>query len=398
MKTATKTKKSQDRWLLPDAAGWTLGPLDTAERETVPQAGGARAEGVVWPMQCLVGLPVWLAGHEAATFSGAAALQMEKMGLGPRAYHEESLRVTEISRDADRTLVMAVALARRVKDSDVCLSAKTYVTPLESLAWPADRVVLCREQEKWVAVITRGTQPVYFAVFNGLVLPTHVASDLACMAEGLRRSGVIVSLSGVTLWDAAGAATEQALRDDLGLPVVLAARPPWHPPTAGVNLIHPAVIRHRGMESRARQVRQVLVVLGVVLLAVLGVSGGRVFWASRELAVLEKEYASLQEQSEGIREVARRWRQLEGTVDRSYYPLEHLRAVSALLPANGVRLTEFQWKEGQLRLTGEATDTTMAYAYAEGLKSHDQFAWEMDQPNIQPNNSAQFVVKGKGAR
>jgi hypothetical protein len=63
-----------------------------------------------------------------------------------------------------------------------------------------------------------------------------------------------------------------------------------------------------------------------------------------------------------------------------------------------VRLTEFQWKEGQLRLTGEATDTTMAYAYAEGLKGHDQFAWEMDQPNIQPNNSAQFVVKGRGAK
>lgn len=162
-------------------------------------------------------------------------------------------------------------------------------------------------------------------------------------------------------------------------------------------MIHPAVLRHRAGQDRARLVKQVVAVMGGVLLLVLGVAGGRVLWAARELNALESEYRSLRADSEAIREVAVLWRQVETTVDPAFYPLEHLRAVSALLPPNGVRLTEFQWKDGKLRLTGEASDTTMAFAYAEGLKSLKPFSWEMDPPNIQPNNSAQFVVKGKGA-
>lgn len=396
--TPTKSpKKRQERWLLPDAAGWTLGSLDDTGRGGVPDPGAVRADGVVWPLRSLVGLPLWLAGHDVSTFAGAASLQMEKLGLGPRNYHEGSLQVREIARDADRTLVLAVALTKQVKDADVCVSAKSYATPLESMAWPSDRVVLFREQNHWAAVVTRGNLPVYFAVFSGSELPVQAATDLACMVEGLRRGGVLAALTGVTLWDAAGSETEQALRSDLGLPVVLAARPPWQPAAGASDLIHPAVLRHRAGQDRARLVKQVVAVMGGVLLLVLGVAGGRVLWAARELNALESEYRSLRADSEAIREVAVLWRQVETTVDPAFYPLEHLRAVSALLPPNGVRLTEFQWKDGKLRLTGEASDTTMAFAYAEGLKSLKPFSWEMDPPNIQPNNSAQFVVKGKGA-
>ncbi|MDX6767344.1 MAG: hypothetical protein SFU85_11205 [Candidatus Methylacidiphilales bacterium] len=398
MTTAAKSKKRQDIWLLPEAAGWTMGPIGGSRESLASEPVAARADGMVWPLRHLVGLPLWLTGSDATTFAGAAGLQLEKQGIGPRVYHEESLRVSEILREGEKTMVLAVAVSRQVKEADFNATARSYPTALESLEWPADRLVLFLERNAWILVATRGKRPVYFSAFSGPSLTVGAATDVACIAEGLKRGGFVPSFAGVTLWDAVDPATEHALRGELGLPVVLSARPAWVPPSTGADVIHPAVALQRQRRSRARQVRQMAAILGMVLLAVLGVSGGRVLWSLQQLRSLESEYAALRDEAEGIREIARRWRRLESTVDPEVFPLEHLRAVAALLPPSGVRLTEFQWKDGQLRLTGEASDTTMAFSYAEALKGHDAFVWEMDPPNIQPNGSAQFVVKGKGGR
>jgi len=398
MKPKNPTKGREARWLLPEAAGWTCGPLGGAGRTAVPAPGQEQADGVVWPLGLLAGLPAWVAGGDPSLFPGAVALEWEKRGLLPRHYHRKSLVVREVAKEGGKTLVLGLALARQAGTDDTPLGAEHYISLLDAVEWPADRLVLFRERGMWAAVVTRGRHPVYFAAFHSGVLPEHAPGDLACMLEALRREGCIGELGGVVLWDGPGAASEAALRQALGLPLAAAARPAWRPESQAPALLHPAVVLRRQQQGRKRSFQRAMLAGGAVLALLLVLAGGRVAWAEWEVKQLEAQHAALETEAAPVRASALRWRRLEASIDPVHFPLEHLRAVAEMLPANGVRLTEFQWKDGQVRLTGEAQDTTMAFAYAESLKKHEAFAWEMEPPSIQPNNSAQFVIRGRAGR
>ena len=92
-----------------------------------------------------------------------------------------------------------------------------------------------------------------------------------------------------------------------------------------------------------------------------------------------------------------RWHALRTFIDPTTYALDLLAAVATATEGGKVRLTEFSLEPGRLRVSGEATDVTQAYAFIEALKKNPLLQ-EMDlnagQPHLAGKNSVKFDMEG----
>jgi hypothetical protein len=62
-----------------------------------------------------------------------------------------------------------------------------------------------------------------------------------------------------------------------------------------------------------------------------------------------------------------------------------------------VRLTQFEHNAGRLLLMGESKDATSAFKYLGNIQADPylkKWTWSMPQPQLLPNNRAQFQLEG----
>jgi hypothetical protein len=116
------------------------------------------------------------------------------------------------------------------------------------------------------------------------------------------------------------------------------------------------------------------------------------------VAKLDRQIGELQPQVEATKGRQLRWRNLEAAVEPSRYLIEVLHQASKAIGGVDIRITEFQMNPKEFAFAAEASNVAEAIEYVGRLKKDAElasFKVESPNPNILPNDRAQFRVTGK---
>ena len=113
---------------------------------------------------------------------------------------------------------------------------------------------------------------------------------------------------------------------------------------------------------------------------------------------LDQQISELQPQVEATKGRQNRWRNLEAALEPSRYLIELLHQSTKAVGGVDIRITEFQMNPKEFAFSAEASNVAEAIEYVGRLKKETELAaFKIDSPNpnILPNERAQFRVTGK---
>lgn len=183
----------------------------------------------------------------------------------------------------------------------------------------------------------------------------------------------------------------------------VAARGPDAPalPVPGCGLVPPALAAARSRDRRQEWwLSAVTGALAVVLLG-FGVWVWQVRSVERATAALEQELLALAPELAEVGAVRGLWGPMERAMDPNATPVELFHRVQQLFPAEGIRLTEFEFTPERLLVAGEASSTAHALRLRDALQESDGLAdyrWTFPPPEILEDGRATFVAEGAARR
>ena len=101
---------------------------------------------------------------------------------------------------------------------------------------------------------------------------------------------------------------------------------------------------------------------------------------------------------ERIRSTRERWQSMAGALEPEEFPIELLYQCVLLMPESGVRLTDFEFGNGKLAVSGVATTARQALAYRDQFDREGPlavFRWKLPVPNILRDGQASFRAEGE---
>lgn len=116
------------------------------------------------------------------------------------------------------------------------------------------------------------------------------------------------------------------------------------------------------------------------------------------IAKLDQKISELQPQVDITKARQNRWKNLEPALEPSRYLIELLHQSSKAVAGVDIRITEFQMNPREFAFSAEASNVAEAIEYVGRLKKEGELAsFKVDSPNpnILPNERAQFRVTGK---
>lgn len=355
------------------------------------------------PSSSLFAWPLWI----AAEGSEGDLVRLELAGRHLlRKGMEDSLRALPILDRSERRLVLAVAVEEPFDESTMppdWRASGRYEIPARLLGECGDRdLLLWREWGKLQLAFFRDGKPVWFCGVReeGLAGLARRVSLRLC-ADGVldhppRTIGITGLPSGLSRihGDQLGAAFPGArfaidASGEGGVPPTLPGEPFDLPPS-------PA---RETRENLQRWRRRALLASAVALLYLILLlwGGGDLLIRMHAVETIRVETVRLRKPALEAQAESQRWKILRHAVDPATYPLDLLAAVAAPTAGGKVRLTQFSVEPGRLRISGEATDVTGAYAFIEQLKKSpllQQYDWNAGQPQLAGKNSVKFEMEG----
>jgi len=380
--------------LLPAASGW----VSCHDGKSLPVSDPTKNRSPVfaWPLQWLLGMPLWLQTTDPAIYPGMASLQLEKRGVQDKICLLETLQVRPLLVEGERALVLALAASRQM--GSIPLAASEYCTLFDLYEWPENSLVLLQEMGNWMVVFVREKQPVYFLKIPQI--SENLPLDLLCIKKSLQAERILSSLEEIVLWDTLPDKLIQSIREKLQAKVVLQSRPPIFANRKFPEMLHPQVVDYRKRQKQRRWQMVGIASLVILTLCYVGYLLSQIYFLQQEVTLEEKKLNKEAPEIQDIRQAFEKWKLLESSINPDDFPLEILFRSSASLPPEGVRLVDFDQKQGIIRLAGEASSSTLAFQYFEKIQADQNLKnihWDMGQPDIMPNNSVQFAIRGVAA-
>ena len=132
--------------------------------------------------------------------------------------------------------------------------------------------------------------------------------------------------------------------------------------------------------------------------ALLAVGFGWLAMEKKRIASMDQQIAQLQPSVELSNARQSRWRALEPAVEPARYLVEVLHQITKTIGVADIRITEFQMGVREFAFSAEASNLSEAIDYVGRLrKEPDLSGFKLDSPNpnILPNERAQFRVTGR---
>lgn len=398
--------KTEAIYLYPGPDGWNLGTVDVrageirSEPVDLPLGGGQR-DGVVvcLPATVFSSLPVRVdAGVDADSRVGLVRLQMEKEGICAEDTPDRAVRVTEVRERDDGLVFQGVVLDDALPDELCIEEAARFDCAVRQREFPDNQLSIHNELGTPVATLTLDGRLIHFQPLGCGADSMEFASEVALLVSSLEETVDLGGLTGVTICFPVGEDVMQALSDAVGVPVSTAPEPPFHV-AADPWSFEPAPVRTmRERTRRGRRIRGLATAAVAVLLLVLAGLGARLILLHREASGLRADIARHADEVAGARETAALWQRMELALRPDLFPIERLYQATRLLPDQGVRLVVFEQRGADIVIAGEASSTPAAIKYSNDLRRSPEwsgFEWEIPQPKILPNNSAQFRITAR---
>jgi len=409
--------RARDTWRLSGSGAWPPAGARQTPADEAPQAGAPDAWAEAWlnllrehgaPGPVVLGLPtsrllvklLKLPAAARAELIDAVTLQMDK--LSPFAGDELTVSCELLAETESDLTVLAVAAPSaifapmesplaaagvRVTRVDAALLGwwralrdHAALKPVEGrCAW-----LVCMANEWDLAIIDNGV-PVFVRGLGAVETDADLCRELTLSllhaeietgSVALRE--VVVVAAGQSdprvaeLRAATGVAVRQVIPEDAAWDALGIA---WRAADGSAALdLTPASWRNRtaGAAARRRFLRGlgaavfVWTVLAGVLYAGPEVMGRMVAWRERQMTGIAEDYRSVANARDRVKLI-------RAYMDRSHSVLESLRTVTSVQP-NGVDLTSLTYRRGEsVKLTGEAQDPALVYAFKDGLENNVPF-------------------------
>ena len=369
------------RLCLPSGSRWDVwsfpAPAEAPEGPVAADGGSELPVGsqLGLPARHVVAVPLWLQTGDPALFRELIRAQLERRGMTGLA--ESHWAHAVVVREENRTLVTAFLINGSLPAELLVPQVRGYEIAARCRSLPADTYAVWAEEGGLAVGGTRGTELAYLQFFPGRSALPEIAGELECLRRWLSWERVMEERAPIVF-----------------LPSITSLAPKLpEPPLALI----PAAIDHARKQARQAQrqrrlLRNLALAYGAVVLAVA--SGlGVLKWQERQL---EKQASASAPAVAGLSETAARWRALRPAIDPSRYPIECLLACVAALPPE-VRLTEFDHNPDDVLIKGEGRDAASIFKFLDAVKADPelkQWKWTLPQPQLLPNNRAQFQLEG----
>ncbi len=384
---------------------WKQGAAGCVLAETIPLAeGGGPASfksATIFgcPVTSAFAVPMWVSSTDPEIISSALDLHLEKLNLKPEEAGGELLARTTVETQENQTLLfLAILNEKNLKEFPRELPLQFEVSP--SLFYlPDNQIILWKELEKIVVVITRGDRVVYFQALSSSIVDSQVLHDLQCLLMQLELQGVIGEIEGVTLWtESVEPGTEGILRDALGVKVTRERKPPPARPSDPSALLPHAVAQSRVEAARRQKIKQALLAAAAVYLLV---AGAFMFFCYRDVMAtdaLKKQQTALSGMYGDVNPQRERWRAMLNVIHGERSLIYRFYQFAVLLDENSkVRLGKTTLSPTKIVISGEAQDQAKAITYGTAIKrlpSLADFDWSPTPPRAERNGTSTFQIQG----
>lgn len=390
----------------PDATWRVWKPRATGASESVETPAEVRTQG----KPLVVGLPasacrtvgMILPNADHAVLEQIIITQLDRKGLKLEAGAGRNFRWHLLTQSASTATVSVDVLAEPFPHDLALTQASDYTSALRLVALPAGQLVVTEEHGSLVLA----------AGYQGKLYHSHIFAPAAVSAEEIAQELLLSRLAldaelgegfvtGVTLM---GSSWDQGLGEAISqltdLPVRTVAQLPPNVDldTRSWTRLLPATVS----EAQARALRQGKltrygILAGLLVLALIFLAFAYLRFQEQSAAQLTADVEATTEPATRVKKTAERWKALAPAIEPKRYPMVLLAEITKLMPPSGIVIREFQIKDNEIDIRGEARDAQTAVQFVEDLQKHpvlSRFTWSKPQPTVK-GNTAQFRAQGK---
>jgi len=393
---------ANQRWLVPGDKTWILWQQTASGCfELLKSLTGDEVDPILDVTH--VGLPAslvicqlfWLETSDEKAVPDMLRLQCERR----RLLQQDTVWTHRIVRhEGTRVLALVLILQGDVPHAIEVETSACFEAMPRCLAQPPRTLSLRRSLGTICVALSDDSDLVYFqclphATLSASCLRDVNATILVAMAQKWMPSLDSVMLFGE--WDSEEIASVEAA---FGIKPEIVSGVVFSPPAIAMQLIPGNIRRQRVLSKRRRKIRSVALALGAIYALFVTAQIFTFLLTSLRNDRLETRLNAIMPEVEGMQNTARLLDSVNPAIDSKTYPLELIYRISALLPENGIRLTQLEIIEDKIAIRGESTTAREAFDFIDALERADtlnHIRWdEAPQPIPLPNDTTRFSIQG----
>lgn len=362
--------------------------------------GSGQAVGYLFAASDCFSIPLWVNSEEPGLIPQLAAFEIERL-TGQVILPEGSrLMIRKIARKDSHVLIHATVIGEIESDLLKRNWQKFSVNPM-SIAAREGEVHIWSESGRWVVGFFYSNILTHWHCFGESEFSRSHLLEINCLIRDLIIRGIIFKPHTLVIHSEESLDQNllESVEDVLGLLII------YRDPEAPNRLKFPAIdsnLKPQGLiEFQSQKEKRQRVIMSLVFAACLIVAGFFTAWfqlqkLERELQATEERSAELAPQAARILQARERWESLAPAFETERYPVEIFHRVAMLLPAKGVRLTEFEIRKGKITIRGEASNVPTAIKFKADLENSpllSTYQWQVPPPQIS-GDTAKFSAFG----
>lgn len=390
----------------PDATWRVWKPRSTSGGEAVETPASVANQG----KPLVVGLPATAcrtvgmilpnADHEI--LEQIIITQLERKGLKLEGGDHRNFRWHLLTQTATLATVSVDILADPFPQDLALPQASDYTAALRLLSLPNGHLVIAEEHGALVLAANYQGKLYHSHLFApATAAADEIAQEITLSRLALEQDLGAGSISGITL---VGSTWVPEITEALTTSTELPTRVVPHLPpnneldTKSWPQLLPASVRvaQTSASRRGKLIR--FSILGGLLFVAMGfLAFAYLRFQERTASELEAAVEATAEPALQVKKTVERWKALAPAIEPRRYPMFILAEITKLMPPSGIVIRDFEIKDNEIDIRGEARDAQMAFQFVEDLQKHSvlgQYAWSKPQPTVR-DKTAQFRAQGK---
>lgn len=390
----------------PDATWRVWKPRSTSAGEAIEVPSSVSSQG----KPLVIGLPasacrtvgLVLPNAEHDVLEQMITTHLERKGLKLEEGHQRNFRWHLLTQNTSVATVSVDILAEPFPEDLALPQASDYTSALRLLTLPNGSLLVTEERGSLVLAANYQGKLYHshlFAPANASV--EEIAQEILLSRLSLEQDLGVGGISGVTL---AGTSWTNDIADALSTLTELPTKVVPHlPPNSELDtrswtrlLPHSVHVAQHGA-ARKKKVTRMAILGAMLFVALLFMAFAYLRMQERTAAALAAEVAETAEPASQVKKTVERWKALAPAIEPNRYPMVLLAEVTKLMPPSGIVIRDFEVKDTEIDIRGEARDAQMAVQFVEDLQKHKvlgMYKWSKPQPTVR-DKTAQFRAQGK---
>jgi len=390
----------------PDATWRVWKPRSTGGGEavetpaSVPNQGKPLIVGLPASACRTVGMILPNADHEI--LEQIIITQLDRKGLKLEGGTQRNFRWHLLTQNASVATVSVDILAEPFPQDLALSQASDYTSALRLLTLPNGHLLITEEHGSLVLAANYQGKLYHSHLFAPVTASTEeIAQEIVLSRLALEQDLGVGSISGLAL---AGSAWDRQITETLatltGLPTRIVSQ---LPPNADLDtrawprLLPRSVREDQTSAARRGKLIRFGILGGLLFVSLAFLAFAYLTFQERSAAELEAAVETTAEPALQVKKTVERWKALAPAIEPRRYPMVLLTEITKLMPPSGIVIREFEIKDTEIDIRGEARDAQMAFQFVEDLQKHNVlglYKWSKPQPTVR-EKAAQFRAQGK---